>query len=211
MSIIDTTNVIIGNSPTQSQNLKITGNGDGTFTFSRADGSQTIMTVDGSGNINAPVSILQTGIAMPRMVLSTAQATTSGTSIDFTGIPSWVKRITVMFNGVSCASGSDQLIQIGSGSIDATGYLSCSEAVAYTTGFGIRNTIPAWTIKGLMILVHMGNNIWCMSQNLYMDAGTTVRNAGGTKTLSGPLDRVRLTNTLGDTFDAGSVNIMYEG
>jgi len=34
------------------------------------------------------------------LTLATAQ-TASGTAVDFTGIPSWVKRITVMFSGVS--------------------------------------------------------------------------------------------------------------
>jgi hypothetical protein len=119
-----------------------------------------------------------------------------------------------MFNGVSCVGASDQLIQIGSnsGGIETTGYLSCSEAVAYTTGFGIRNNTPSWAIKGMMTLVTLGSNIWVMQTNTYMDTGTTVRNAAGSKTLSGTLDRLRLTNTTsGDTFDAGSINILYEG
>ena len=58
MSTIDTTNIIVGNSGNQSQNLKITGNNDGTFTIGRADGSQTIMTVDGSGNTKPTVGMV---------------------------------------------------------------------------------------------------------------------------------------------------------
>ena len=37
---------------------------------------------------------------LQRIVRSTAQNSTSGTSIDFTGIPAWVEKITVMFNGL---------------------------------------------------------------------------------------------------------------
>ena len=43
----------------------------------------------------------------------TAVASTSGTSVDFTSIPSWVKRITVMFNGVSTSGTSNPLVQLG--------------------------------------------------------------------------------------------------
>ena len=54
----------------------------------------------------------------------TSQASTSGTSIDFTSIPSWVKRITLMFNGVSTNGTSNYQIQIGSGSVTTSGYTS---------------------------------------------------------------------------------------
>jgi hypothetical protein len=44
--------------------------------------------------------------------LGTSVASTSGTSIDFTGLPSWVKRVIVMFSGVSGSGTSHLLIQL---------------------------------------------------------------------------------------------------
>jgi hypothetical protein len=72
---------------------------------------------------------------------ATAQASTSGTSINFTDIPSWVKRITVMFNGVSTSGTSIRQAQLGAGSVTTSGYTSSgfgwtggTNGVASTTG-----------------------------------------------------------------------------
>ena len=152
----------------------------------------------------------------------TAVASTSGTSIDFTSIPSWVKRVIVMFNGVSTNGTSNYLIQIGAGSVTTTGYLSVSSvnavssvgSTAFTTGFGIQNGATAATT------VNQGAvTIYLLSSNVYVanglvsnsDVARTV-NTAGSITLGGTLDRVRITTVNGtDTFDAGSINILYEG
>jgi hypothetical protein len=154
------------------------------------------------------------------MVLATAQATTSGTAIDFTGIPSWVKRITVMLNGVSTNGTSDVICQIGSGSATTTGYsATCSNlnsssmsSSAYTTGFPLmKGEIAASIMGGIAILTNVTSNVWAMSANINRGDGTMSVGAGHIS-LGGTLDRIRLTTVNGtDTFDAGSVNIMYEG
>ena len=90
----------------------------------------------------------------------TSQASTSGTSIDFTGIPSWVKRITVMFNGVSTNGTSNPLIQIGDSSgVAITGYSASSARVlatpsftTYTTGFGIYGAAGTNVYNGVIML-----------------------------------------------------------
>ena len=152
----------------------------------------------------------------------TAQATTSGTAIDFTGIPSWVKRITVMLNGVSTNGASYLLLRIGSGSVQTTGYDSTASAgtasgafQSNTTGFIL--TYPAQTassvFKGMITLCLIGSNTWVSSGNI-SDSVYQLVNSGssGNVTLSGTLDRIRLTTVNGtDAFDAGSVNILYEG
>lgn len=44
----------------------------------------------------------------------TAQNTTSGTTSDFTGIPSWAKKIIVMINGISTSAVSSTfMLQLG--------------------------------------------------------------------------------------------------
>jgi hypothetical protein len=154
-----------------------------------------------------------------KIVLGTAVASTSGTSIDFTGIPSWAKRITVMFNGVSTNGTSGLQIQIGSGSFVASGYASQSSAGtttsgAVTSGFSIiAFAVAANTYSGAVTINLVGSNTWCGSSILSTtNTSTTVYlGAGNSPALSGALDRVRITTVNGtDTFDAGTINIMYE-
>ena len=138
-------------------------------------------------------------------------------SIDFISIPSWVKRLTVMLNGVSLSSTANLLIQLGdSGGIENTGYLgsgnTAGSATLYTTGFGspIPNT-AASIVQGVITIQNITGNSWvasgAFSRSDAAAAGVTI----GSKTLSDVLTQVRITSTSTDTFDAGSVNIMYEG
>jgi hypothetical protein len=153
------------------------------------------------------------------MTAGTAVASTSGTSIDFTGIPSWVKRVTVMYNGVSTNGSSNGLIQLGSGSVKTSGYLCSANNSAvgnasYTTGFGsnLANTAGA-VIGGSVVFTLFSGNTWVASSgSLARTDGAATGVVAGYVTLSGALDRVRVTTETGtDTFDAGSVNILYEG
>jgi len=153
------------------------------------------------------------------LVSGTAVASTSGTSIDFTGIPSWAERITVMFNVVSTNGSSVVLVQIGAGSIDATSYNAVGfgstgggvGTTQFTTGFGLTDDNSAsFTISGSVSLSTMGSNIWTASGTFHNGSNQSAF-TGGSKTLSGTLDRVRITTVNGtDTFDAGTINILYE-
>ena len=150
----------------------------------------------------------------------TAVASTSGTSIDFTGLPAGLKRITVIFNGVSTNGTSNPLVQIGSGSIVTTGYSAISRESTvtsagglYTTGFGIASASASNFLNGHVILTLISSNIWVSSQSIGFVQTTNgfVTVGGGNLSLSGVLDRVRITTVNGtDTFDAGSINILYE-
>jgi hypothetical protein len=232
MSLIKSNSIQIGQSSTATQNftLAVPAAPDGTIKLARGNSGATtadIFSVNGSGaitgaTISSPTianptisgaTITSSTISGGSLTLATAQNTTSGTSIDFTGIPSWVKRITVMFNGVSASSTTDLFVQIGTSSgIENTGYLAVSDASAFTTAFGIRTQNASFAVKGAMVITTLGSNVWVMTTNTYIDTGTGVRNGSGSKTLGGTLDRVRITTSNGtDTFDAGSVNIMYEG
>jgi len=151
----------------------------------------------------------------------TAVNTTSGTAIDFTSIPNWVKRITLSLNAVSTSGTSLMEVRIGSGSVDATGYEStCNFGVTTsyfatsTTGFillPVAGQAAAYNQCGAIVLNNVSGNIW-QSFSLVGSLGTQVTTSGsGIKTLSGTLDRIRLTTQNGtDTFDNGSVNIFYE-
>jgi hypothetical protein len=146
----------------------------------------------------------------------TAVASTSGTSIDFTSIPSWVKRITVMFSGVSTGGSSALIVQLGtSGGFVSTGYISGSEtgtgSGSITSGLacGRAGVVTASsTYYGFLEIVTLNSNVWVSSGNTW-DASSCYTNAGGV-TLGGTLTQVRVTTVSGDTFDAGSINILYE-
>jgi len=153
--------------------------------------------------------------------LATAVASTSGTSIDFTGLPSWIKKITVMFNGVSTnGATSNYLIQLGAGSVTTSGYLgattflsSVAVSANLTTGFGIYNASGASQVfHGSVQITTMGSNLWVASGVLAQSNGAATMTTGGSVTLGGTLDRLRITTVNGtDAYDAGSVNILYEG
>ena len=161
---------------------------------------------------------------LQRIVQATAVASTSGTSIDFTGIPAWVKKITVMFNGVSGSGVSSIQIQIGAGSVLTSGYnagVGLINNTSFTTtsnissGFAIIPTgvsTTSYTYYGQMMLSSMGSNTWAVSGNFIYPPALNIMMVSGAVALSGTLDRVRITTVNGtDTFDSGSINIMYEG
>jgi hypothetical protein len=148
----------------------------------------------------------------------TAVASTSGTSIDFTSIPANVRRITVMFNQVSVSGTSNKLIQIGAGSVTSTGYVSSGGGMSSggtgvatsTSGFVIQSDNAATGVTGNMIINLISGNTWVSSHSATYST-TAVATGGGTVALGGTLDRVRITTVNGtDTFDAGSINILYE-
>jgi hypothetical protein len=161
-----------------------------------------------------------TGTLAP--IVSGTAVTASGTSVDFTSIPSWVKRITVAFSAVSTNGSANLQVQIGSTSFTIAGYgggcsLNSSNATA-TTGFLTSNgTAVSSSFHGAVVLslVNLSANLWSSNGVLSSNAGTIgVHVSGGSIALAGTLDRVRViasaTGSPADTFDAGTINILYE-
>jgi hypothetical protein len=195
--------------------------------------SGVVLTSDTSGNLalqsnGTTVATAQsTGLsintytpATSLITSGTAQATTSGTSVTFTSIPSWVKKITVMFNNVSTSGSSNLLVQIGSGSVTSSGYTSVAafsyatngvNAASNTAGFIVTGSNSAASLmNGIIQIAALGSNTWI--EQGCLSALTGVSSSGGTSpALGGALDRVVLTTVNGtDTFDNGSINIQYE-
>jgi hypothetical protein len=180
-----------------------------------------VLATDGSATIATLSSTTITGTTIQGTIKSgTAVASTSGTSIDFTSIPSWVKRITVMFSGVSTSGTSLPLIQLGtSAGVTSTGYTSTGLETSSTgtngnnstAGFVIRSNTNTFTLSGLIAILNVTGNAWTASHTLKADTSKILSGAGDV-TLSATLDRVRITTVNGtDTFDAGTINILYEG
>lgn len=157
------------------------------------------------------------------VTLATSQNANS-TVHDFTGIPSWVKRITVMMNGTSLNAVTPFLIQLGTsaGAVNS-GYTSYwgyaygpgTGTASSSAGFGIHLGNAAELIWVNMIITNVTGNTWLASHGGALvtgPGGTGVQiTGGGNVTLPGTLDRVRITSVSGTAaYDAGSINIMYE-
>lgn len=167
---------------------------------------------------------LTSDITAPNLLTrGTAQNSTSGTNIDFTGIPSWAKRVTVMFREVSTTGTNSHLLQIGTSSgFQTTGYLSYANSFnsspggsTSASGYLLTSSLSASSVySGAFSVCNISGNTWVMSGVLAATLTTltpVISVFGGTVALSGTLDRLRFTTVGGtDTFDAGSINIMWE-
>ena len=174
-------------------------------------GESAIVYANGAG---AGAAVTKFEVAKP--VRRSVVASTSGTFIDFTSIPSGVSRITVMLQGVSTSGTSALLVQIGTSSgIETTGYVSRSSTTSATTsstaGFVVIAPFSATsTSSGNVVICNITGNTFVSSGNV-ADSLSSVNTSAGQKALAGVLDRVRITTVSGtDTFDAGNINIMYE-
>jgi hypothetical protein len=174
------------------------------------------MAITISGDSPSFASTYQGGV----VTSGTNQASTSGTAITFTGIPSWVKRITLMLNGVSLSGTSNLQIQVGSGSVTSTGYVG-GFMLVNSGGSGVSNTATTGALldnqSAAVDLCYSNITITNITGNTWVIAGTKSTSAlrNGcfcySIALSGTLDRVQVTTVNGtDTFDAGSINILYE-
>lgn len=153
------------------------------------------------------------------LITSGTAVSASGTTVDFTSIPSWVKRISVLIEGLSTNGTSPIQIQIGSGSFVTSGYSGSSSGggggLATTnnsTGFLITYlTVAATEYSGIITLATLGSNVWVESGLMGGSTTGVMNTSGGSLILGGALDRIRITTVSGSqTFDDGSINILYE-
>jgi hypothetical protein len=204
------------------------GNKPSAVPLTSADIADSIITsakiVDGTivnADINASAAIASTKLSGVGINFGTEVASTSGTSIDFTGIPSSVKQITVIFKGVSTSGTSAHIIRLGTSSgFVSTGYLSGGVYTGTGTGSGNRTdgllldgngTASTVLLHGHSVLTNISGNSWVQSFVMGQSDSAYSVFGGGSITLSSALTQLRFTMANGtDTFDAGSINIMYE-
>jgi hypothetical protein len=203
-----------------------------TLTASSVTGTIQVGQVIAGTNITAGTVITAfgtgTGGAGTYTISPASSGTVSGTitvvGIDFTGIPSWVKRVTIMLSGVSISGTTSLQLRLGtSGGFVTSGYSSnigvitaastSAGSVATTTGLIIINSGgTADTTSAVLSLNNFTGNVWTYSGTGGRTGNVCAYYVSAIPlTLSGALTQVRLTTVNGtDTFDAGSVNIMYE-
>jgi hypothetical protein len=201
----------------------VTGSGSGANAIT-IDASQNVaMTASQTiaGNLTVTGTLSASGGVSGSITSGTA-VSVSGTSVTFTGIPSTVKRITVMFNGVSTSGTSNIQIQLGtSGGIQTSSYDATAAqgdngasvaSIRATSGFIFTSTnANTYSWYGNMTITNFGSNTWTETGALGRSVVNNAQWSAGGVTLSGTLDRVRITTINGtDTFDAGSINILYE-
>ncbi len=149
----------------------------------------------------------------------TTEATTSGTSKEVTGIPSWVTQIVITLNGVGTNGTNNLLFRIGdSGGYETTGYTSQSTitngtgfpAVSFnTTGFLLAtNSNPLYGVLTLDLHGDIGSFTWGIS-GIFSRAATSSMTSSGIKTLSAALDRIQILPAASDSFDAGAWGVAY--
>jgi hypothetical protein len=180
------------------------------------------ITISGdSPNLTSPniTGAVLSSMASSVITTGTSVATTSGTNILIaTGIPSWVKRVTISINGLSLnSSTSIPAIQLGTGgSLTTTGYsgggsrgsTNLTSNSTYLQIIG--NTSSSNVYVGIITLITTGNNTWLMAGNTTASSNDPCTVTAGAVTLSGTLERINLLNSLGVAFTAGSINILYE-
>lgn len=202
----------------------ITGLGAGVGTFlataSSANLAAAVTDETGSGALVFGTSPTINGATIFSPVLMTPQASTSGTSIDFTGIPAGVKKITVTFAGVS-TNGTGQLrIQIGTAAgLETSGYVSGAYGIAGSGGatstsglildYGARTAGLVTTGKYELVLANSTAYTWVASGTLASGL-TSGSSAAGSKSAAGVVDRISVVTDGVDAFDAGEINVMYE-
>ena len=159
------------------------------------------------------------------ITIGTAVASTSGNAIDYTGIPSGTKRITLNASGLSGSGGSIEIIQLGdSAGFETSGYVgmtmrdgsdsnSTGAASNYTNGFRLLGDgSDATTFSGRITMELLDASTFTWTATVSMGRTDVYGNWGaGAKSLSAELTQIRLTTVAGnEAFDAGKVNIQYE-
>ncbi len=192
-------------------NLVSAGGGTTTLTPASSASNYTLTLPAGTGTITV-------NGASSNIVQSTAVATTSGTTVVLsTSIPSWAKRITVMVMGLSTTGSSQIMVQLGTaGGYQASSYQGASNdggtPSSYTNGFSFAPGVAGTTTwAGNMIICNANGNTWTESHVIAGANNNYLGYGGGQIALSGTCTSIRLATLNGtDTFDAGSVNILYE-
>ncbi len=173
----------------------------------------------GTGTLNG-VGLFDDGVQVLPIILQTMVTASGQSEIDFTGIPATAKRVTVCFSGLSLSGTDNMLIQLGdAGGPENTGYVSVSAdidasetTVSSTAGIIIKVDAAADAIHGTVIfnLMDAATFLWACQGTLASSNGTSSITTAGSKALSAVLTQVRIDTTGTNTFDAGTVNVVYE-
>ena len=186
----------------------------GTLTiFANANSAASISVEEVSPNKITPSGAIISGIYD-----GIAATSLSGVSVDLTSIPALAKRINIHMDGGSTNGVSSMIMQLGdSGGLEATGYVGsvshhAGGSSAFTTAFELTAGYSAAHLTyGTISLEKASGDTWILQGNLATNTGGYVNTSAGRKTLTGTLDKIRLTTGNGtDVYDAGTVFVTWE-
>jgi hypothetical protein len=194
----------------------MTINGSGTITGLSAGGlpDASITTAEIADLNVTPAKLSQ------KLTLGTAITSASGSSLDFPSIPSWVERITISLNGISFAAAGVASVRLGvSNTLVTTGYVTNRTGfatapaianVSSTDGIATLNTTSAGAVMtGQIVLTNVTGTQWVATGQIFRTTDNVYMTTVGSITLAGVLTNLSFVATT-STFDAGSVNILYE-
>lgn len=203
---LDGTNVFTGTNTFSSSNLKV-----------KSTDTTHLVTFSNTGTAD---KTLDANI-ITRLQQGTAVASTSGTYIDFTSIPSWAKRITVFLEGVSTSGTSPIMVQLGSSGLKTSGYLGTANGTFDATPTGLNHssgflfskvTVATYLLNGAMTITNKSGNSWVETSTISSSTTSGIAIGSGSVPMSGSVDTVRVTMlNRTDTFKDGSINVMWEG
>lgn len=174
-----------------------------------------------TGTMIAASTITPAKLSQP-LTQMTSVASTSGSAITFTGIPSWAKRVTILLDTVSTNGTSLVEVRVGTSSgLVTTGYVGSSfGSLSGATPLVVNNTdgVPispdgsaSYVRSGRVTITNISGNTWIID-GVVGDSGTARGFFVGYKiALAAALDRVAVVTVNGtDLFDLGSINVLYE-
>jgi len=211
-----------------ANNAAMTVTGSGNFAYTRTLTGTTNVTFPTTGTLatlagsetftnktltSPAIGGTPTGVGV--LTSGTSQATTSGTSVTFTGIPSWAKRVTITPIGVSFAVADTHRIQLATSSTVTTGYLSSAftpntNNASSTTSFILLGVAQTSTFSGVITLVLSTGNTWALNSIIGGSASLNTSFAAGYIALGSALTGLVYSGVGGQTLNAGSINILYE-
>lgn len=197
----------------------------GTPTAPTAAAGNSTVQIANTAFVAGALAPVAAAVASAAPVLGTMQSSTSGTAINFTGIPSYARKVTLLFNGVSQSSASDILVQLGvSTTATTSGYTHGQSVLVFTggpttvttssAGIPILNFLPSYIITGQLVInkLDASGNTWLATGQFTTTAGAIgAITSTGVVSLSGAPGMVRVTTAAGTAaFDLGSINIVIE-
>lgn len=164
--------------------------------------------------------------SQPKIDGTTAAVAVSGSAdMGFAPFPSWTKRITFQFTGISTNGTSGCFIQLGTapdylptwktsgyiGAMAAIYNTTASNAGTFSSGFTIGLGFAATaTLSGMATITKFEGNTWVANMSYGRSEAPGAMTGGGYVTLSDTLVAVRIICGGTNTFDAGSVSVLYE-
>ena len=191
---------------------------DGTIAYTAGQTFTGVCTAPTAATATNTTQLATTAFVQQELVthLLAEQATTSGTTIDFS-VPPGVREVQVMFASVSSVGTGAFQIQLGdAGGLEASGYSggvgTRGAELANSSAFNVvQAAVAANNFSGRIVLSLENASTFTWAQSGVISNATSgfPHFSGGAKALSEELSLIRFKNSAGNTLDNGGVSAAY--